>query len=203
MHTMGHEQVNSIGHSYGGTTAVQEAGTYHDVSRVVISDYLHGPRNSAITQTVYSATEDPKFKDSGLDADYLTTKPGTRGGSYYYAQGADKKVIAYDELHKDVVAKSAFIGYVSQQGAPADTNISNSITVPVLVIAGQQDAVFCSQPNVLDCTDTAKTKAFEAPYYAHAPKFEAYTIPKTGHDLALHYSADDSFKKIDQWIKNN
>lgn len=198
----GFQKVNSIGHSYGSGVVIQEAGTYKDVSRVVVTGYLHDARNPIVATRNYPANQDPKFAGLGLDNGYLTSKPGTRGSSFYSASG-DPAVIAYDEVQKDVVPLTGFLGYAAQQGAPAATNISASITVPVLAVTGQQDLIFCSNAAVLDCTNQAAVQAFEAPFYSGAPNFTAYTVPNTGHDVALHPSANDSFGVINSWIKSH
>ena len=202
----GFQQINSIGHSYGSGIVIKEATTdYGDnakVSRVVITGYLHDPRNPIVATRNYQANQDPKFAGEGLDDGYLTSRPGTRGISFYSAAG-EADVIAYDEIQKDVVPRTGFIGYAAQQGAPAGSNMSNSITVPVLAVTGQQDLIFCSDPAVLDCTNQAAVQAYEAPYYTGAPNFTSYTVPNTGHDVALHPSADDSFDQINSWIRTH
>lgn len=198
----GFQKVNSIGHSYGSGVVIQEAGTFKDVSRVVVTGYLHDARNPIVATRNYPANQDPKFASLGLDNGYLTSKPGTRGLSFYSASG-DPAVIAYDETQKDVVPLTGFLGYAAQQGSPAATNISGKINVPVLAVTGQQDLIFCSNALVLDCANQAAVQAFETPFYAGAPSFAAYTVANTGHDVALHPSANTSFGAINTWIKNN
>jgi pimeloyl-ACP methyl ester carboxylesterase len=195
-------QVNSFGHSYGSGVVLQEAKQYQDVNRVVVTGYLHDPRNPAVAVNNYPANQDPKFATSGLDNGYLTSKPNTRKASFYNAATADQDVVDYDEGHKDVISLTAFLGYAAQQGAPASTNISKEIHVPVMAVVGQQDLIFCSNPAVLDCSNAAAVRAYEAPFYANAPKFKAYVVADTAHDVALHPSAQTSFDAINQWIKN-
>lgn len=198
----GFQKINSVGHSYGSGIVIQEAGTYKDVSRVIVTGYLHDARNPIVATRNYDAGLDPRFTSLGLGSGYLTSKPDTRGLSFYSAAG-DPAVIAYDEAHKDVVPLTGFLGYAAQQGAPAATNMSRNINVPVLDVTGQQDVIFCSNALVLDCANEAAVQAFEAPFYAGAPSFTAHTVANTGHDVALHPSATSSFSTINTWIKNN
>jgi pimeloyl-ACP methyl ester carboxylesterase len=197
----GYGRVNSVGHSYGSAVVAQEAYSYHDVSSVILTGFLHTARNPAVGARNYPANQDPMFASAGLDSGYLTSRPDTRKLSFY-STSADSAVIAYDEAHKDVISTSAFLGYVAQQSAPSTTNISNDLHVPVLLVIGQQDAIFCTDPSVVDCTSTAALKASEAPYYTAATKLDVLSVALTGHDLALHPSAPQTDKKITVWIKS-
>jgi hypothetical protein len=52
----------------------------------------------------------------------------------------------------------------------------------------------------LNCTDEAAVTAHEVPYFADAASLTVHTLPDTGHDLALHPSAAQSFSLIDSWL---
>ncbi len=199
-HLAGYSRVHSVGHSYGSAVVVQEAYSYHDTSSVVLTGFLHTARNPVVGTRNYPANQDPKFAGAGLDDGYLTSRPDTRQLSFYSAS-ADPAVIAYDEAHKDIISKNAFLGYVAQQSAPAATNISKDLHIPVLLVIGQEDAIFCTDPAVIDCTSQTAVKASEAPYYAAATKLDVLSVPLTGHDLALHPSAPQTNKDINAWIK--
>jgi pimeloyl-ACP methyl ester carboxylesterase len=202
--TQGYGQVNLIGHSLGSVISIAEAGTYQDVSRVVVTGLLHLPSiglgfATTLASLLYPARLDPQFITSGLAPGYLTTIPGDRGKDFYSA-AADPAVIAYDEAHKDVVPLSDLASLATTWALPPGLNASDSITAPVLVVIGQQDAIFCTDPPVLDCSQPAELFASEAPYYADAASLVIDTIADTGHDIALHPSADQSFGLINQWI---
>jgi pimeloyl-ACP methyl ester carboxylesterase len=83
--------------------------------------------------------------------------------------------------------------------AQPPANVSDQITVPVLIVVGQQDRLMCGGPNP-QCADPASVAAAEHPYYARAPVFGVVTIPGTGHDIALHPSANVSFAAINTWL---
>jgi pimeloyl-ACP methyl ester carboxylesterase len=202
--TQGYGQVNLIGHSLGSVISIAEAGTYQDVSRVVVTGLLHLPNigvgfATTLASLMYPAMLDPQFIGAGLGAGYLTTLPGARAKDFYSA-AADPAVIAYDEAHKDVVPVSDLASLATTWALPPGLNASDSITAPVLVVIGEQDAIFCADPPVLDCTQPADLLASEAPYYADAASLSIDTIADTGHDIALHPSADQSFGLINQWI---
>ncbi len=198
----GYSHVNSIGHSYGSGIALEEAATYNDISRLVLTGYLHRASNPAVTAGNYPANQDPAFAAQSLDGGYLTTRPGARATSFY-SSSADPSVIAYDEAHKDLVSLTGLLDFLGKRGVVASSNLSNNIHVPLLVLVGQQDAIFCFDPTSFNCTDNAAVTANETPYYTGAPSLQVSTVANTGHDLALHPSANQSFQTIDQWIKNH
>lgn len=199
---VGFSQINSVSHSYGSGVAIAEAATYQDVSRVIVTGYLHRPSNPAVTAGNYPANQDPKFVNAGLDGGYLTTRPGVRLTSFH-SPSSDPAVVAYDEQQKDVVSLTGLLNFLGQRAVPAGSNLSNSIHVPVLSVVGQQDAIFCYDQASFDCTNTATVRANEAPYYAAAAQFDVVTIGNSGHSLALHPTANDSYAAISNWIKNN
>ncbi len=199
---LGFKQINSISHSYGSGVAIAEAATYGDVSRVMVSGYLHRPSNPAVTAGNYPANQDPKFAGLGLDNGWLTSRPGVRGTSFH-SPSSDPDVVAYDETQKDLVSLTGLLNFLGQRNTPVDTNLSNQIDVPVLSITGQQDAIFCYDPGTFNCADVPAVTTNEAPFYVNAASLNVATVPDSGHDLTLHPSAPDSYQIISQWIKNN
>lgn len=211
--SMGHGEVNSIGHSYGSGIAVREAATYNDIDRLVVTGYLHTASNPAVLTGNYPANQDPAFAALGLDDGYITSKPGTRGTSFY-SSSADPEVIAYDEVHKDITAATGLGSYVVDKAAPPATSLARLVSVPVLAIAGEQDFIFCANPAALDCSNTAATQANEAAYYTGSPSVTYKGVADTGHDIVLHPSISDtyhhgrlvkegSFRMINEWIESN
>lgn len=204
---LGYRHINSISHSYGSGVALAEASTnYGDnikASALVLSGYLHKPSNPAVTAGNYPANQDPKFAAAGLDNGYLTSRPGVRGTSFH-APTSDPAVVAYDDAHKDLVSLTGLLGFLGARGVAAGSNISNLVTVPVLVVNGQQDAIFCYQPAVFNCADEAAVSANEAPFYSNV---EVHTVPESGHDLTLYNSAtvssNVSYDIISNWIQEN
>ncbi len=199
---LGYKQINSISHSYGSGVAIAEAAAYNDVSRLMVSGYLHRPSNPAVTAGNYPANQDPKFMNAGLDGGYLTSRPGVRGTSFH-SPSSDPTLVAYDEEQKDLVSLTGLLDFIGQRSVPAATNISGQIEIPVLSITGQEDAIFCYNPAAFNCGDQSAVTANEAPFYANAASLQVVTVPNSGHDLALHPSADSSYATISQWIKNN
>ncbi len=205
---VGYKQINSVGHSYGSGVVVSEAATYKDVSRVVVTGYLHRPSNPAVTAGNYPANLDPKFAGLGLDNGWFTSRPGVRGTSFH-SPSSDPAVVAYDEQQKDLVSLTGLLDFIGERSVPAANNLAARINVPVLSVTGQQDAIFCYAPTTFNCADVPVVTANETPFYAGAPSLKVVTIPESGHDLTLHpsaslpYSETGSYAVISKWIKDN
>jgi pimeloyl-ACP methyl ester carboxylesterase len=96
-----------VGHSLGSTVVWEEAINYGDVDGVIVTGAAHSLATlfgKLAATSFYPAVKDPKFANSGLDAGYLTTVPGTRASLFYSSPDADPAVIARDEERKDVVS---------------------------------------------------------------------------------------------------
>jgi hypothetical protein len=196
MRKRGFKVVNSIVHSYSGAVGALEAARYQDVSRLGETGFLHDDRNPAIPARIHSITEDNMFKDSGLDAGYLTTIDGTRDDSFHDPSVSDL-VVRRDEKDKDVISKTAFLGYVTQQQTPAFDNISRLIKAPVFAEWGVNDAIFCRTN--LNCADKAAVLKFEAPYYTGAQSLDGAIIWGSGHDIAID-ATDAAAAAVTNWI---
>jgi pimeloyl-ACP methyl ester carboxylesterase len=197
------DQVNLIGHSYGSMVAIQEAGTYHDIARLVVTGAVHAPAigvgDLLSILLLHPAALDVQFIGHGLDLGYLTTDPGVRGALFYSSSG-EAAVMAEDEINKDVYSSTALASLLTSFLLTPGLNRSSAITAAVLVMVGRQDGLFCTLPDALWCRTDQGLRALEAPYYLSARSLDAATVPNTGHALALHPSASESFARINEWI---
>lgn len=198
------EHVVYVGHSVGSIVGWVETSTYRDVDAVVITGMTHHLKRTAvatISQVFYPASQDPAFRDSGLDPGYLTTKPGTRGGFFYYEGGAEPDVVALDEATKDTMASAEARESLSLiLSPPAATAPSRRITAPTLLMMGAKDGPFCGQPDGLDCTSRDALLAAEAPYYSVSVGLDVLTVPETGHNIQLHRQAGAATREILDWL---
>jgi pimeloyl-ACP methyl ester carboxylesterase len=194
-------QVHVVGHSLGSVVAIHEAGAFRDVDRLVITGLTHGHGLGFLTLPVrlLPAILDQQFqgRTGPLDVGYLTTLPGQRG-PLFYSSSADPAVIASDEANKDVMTDAQTVGAITSLTLPPPLNIADQITAPVLLIVGKKDLPFCNVD--VDCTDDARLRAHELPYFARSAGLTTRTVPDTGHDLALHPSAGQSFAAISGWM---
>jgi pimeloyl-ACP methyl ester carboxylesterase len=183
--------VISVGHSIGSVDAWLEAADYQDVNAVIITGALHAlsPDISNLESDLYPAVFDPKFAGSDLDTGYLTTEPGTRGSIFYERATENPAVAAVDEANKDTVTVPVLAGATSMLALPASQQPSDQISVPVLVVVGANDNLFCTGVTAYNCGSAASVQAFESQFYSHAAHLKVVTIPDTGHSLALSTTA--------------
>jgi len=185
-------KVIMVGHSLGSFETWAEDAAYHDVDAVIITGALHqlapaaGPRAAA---DLYPAVDDPKFASSGLDPGYLTSMPGTRESLFYDPATASPAVVATDEATKATITVPELDGLIATLAEPAAQQPSSQVNVPVLLVDGAEDNVFCVGVTAYNCTSPASVRAYESQFYAAAPSLTVVTIPQTGHDLALSTTA--------------
>jgi pimeloyl-ACP methyl ester carboxylesterase len=223
-----YERVVLVGHSLGSLISWYEAAEYQDVDAVVASGILHtfdGPGVTKFGTTLYSAALDPRFAGQNLDPGYLTTRPGTRAESFYYPLNADPQVIDTDEAVKETTTFSeaadvfwqelpgslggvrdpfcSLLASSCEGGArPHWYGITPKITVPVLVVVGQYDALLCggaTRPN--RCADPGKIRQDESAYFRGLTKrcLVVAWVPDAGHNLNLHRNAPSWFNLSNQW----
>jgi pimeloyl-ACP methyl ester carboxylesterase len=194
-------QTTVVGHSLGSLISAQEAATYNDAERLVITGYLHGKGlGLGLPQVIgsfYPAALDPQFAGL-LDPSYLTTVLGSRASAFYYAPTADPAVIAYDEAHKDVLSTPELAAVPTALETPPPLNVTDNIKVPTLLMMGDHDALFCGV--LVDCTSVSSITANEKPYYKSVPSLTVKSVPGTGHDLTTHPSSHQSHAMMDSWI---
>jgi alpha-beta hydrolase superfamily lysophospholipase len=180
-----------VGHSLGSIEAWIEDARYHDVDAIIITGALHAatPNLPALEADFYPAADDPKFAGSGLDSGYLTTRPGTRETLFYDPATASPAVVARDEAGKDTTTAAELTDSVTLITEPPAEQPSLQINVPVLVVVGAEDNLFCTGVTVYNCTSAASVQSFESQYYSTQAHLKVAVIPDTGHDLALSTTA--------------
>lgn len=189
-----------VGHSLGSGSSLYEASTYHDVDGIILTGLLHQIPPSAyaiFSSDLYPANQDPKFSSAGLPDGYLTTIPGARATAFYNTSDADPNVIAKDEQLKQTVTT----GEASTFGDSLSPEVSQNVTVPVLLVVGQDDNLFCDNQTYL-CTDDAAVQQRENSYYGPQAKLQVDVIPNSGHDLNLHLNANVWYDEAINWAEN-
>lgn len=195
-----YRRVTWVAHSLGTIVGWVYAARYADVDAFVLTGMTHIAEATWLEEasgTSYPAALDPKFANSGLDSGYLTTRPGSRGGSFYYQPGADPSVIALDEDLKEAVTVSELEGAFPLYNGPSpETAPSRTIQVPTLLVVGKHDGLTCPASG---CT-AAAFRAREAPYYSPQSRLQVQVAPATGHDLQLHRTAPLTSIRIQRWL---
>ncbi|WP_437727008.1 alpha/beta hydrolase [Sorangium sp. So ce861] len=194
---LGHawSRVVLVGHSLGSIISVQQAATYHDVDGVVVTGFLHtyGPGLPQLLLNIHPAALDPSFAGSGLDLGYLTTRPGTRGPTFYYLPNADPAVIALDEATKGLGTS----GELAEFALVNTALTSLQVDAPVLTVVGRHDTVFCG---IAPCGTLLSGTTLEPAAYAPAAELEIVVVPNAGHDLNLQINAPTAYAAIRGWL---
>jgi len=185
------QHVIMVGHSLGSMEAWIEDARYHDVDAVIITGALHAatPNLPSLVGDFYPASDDPKFAGSGLDSGYLTTRPGTREALFYDPITTSPAVLALDEADKDTATAAELEDSIALVAEPPAESPSLQVNVPVLVVVGAADNLFCAGVTVYNCSSSASVRSFESQYYSPAAHLKVAVIPGTGHDLALSTTA--------------
>lgn len=174
------------GHSVGSAVVIIEAGTYHDVDAVLVTGLTHGidPTGAVpILASLIPADLDPSFADKGYDIGYLTTAPGVRYRDFQAPGPYVAAVATMDETTKAAFAPGEVLDTVA---IGMLSPYSKRITVPVMLVMGQDDPAFCGGLLAPDCATAASLYASEAPYYS--ARLRTYVVDGYGH--ALNYSPD-------------
>ena len=177
------ERVATIGHSLGSINAIYEQATYHDADAVVITGLGHTPHELPLPGPVIGEM---------LQHEYFPFPADLRAALFYYAQGADADVVAYDRdnladlLPRGQLTTAIFASFDSA------ANRVGGVTGPVLVQMGEFDALFPS---------TLYADA-EAGFYTNASGVTVQSLPGVGHDLNTHFRNHDGWRLMDEWLRS-
>lgn len=193
-------KVVTVGHSLTSGTSVMEASSYHDVNGVVLTGYSHAlniPETLGVISTYHRAVDDPAFAGRGLDAGYLTTRPGTRMHDFFDPRDADPAVVAQDEKTKEIFSLSEYPdGLMSTL-----PGMSSEINVPVLIVDGSLDRLSCGTGYSV-CRSAATLKTEEAPYFAPAAKLQTFVLPGSGHSVNLARNTGAYHSALIDWLNS-
>jgi len=189
-------RVIEVSWSFGTFFSWLEVSRYHDVDAAIFTGATHhlavGLPLLADALSLYPAGQDPQF--AGLaDPGYLTTRPGTRQDIFYRPGPADPAVVAYDEAHKDLMTDAEVSGFPAALTEPLD------IRVPVLLVLGSADPLFCGAA-ATDCSSAAALVAGERPMLGpEVGGVTGYLLAGSGHALDLMRNATDWFAVAQDW----
>ena len=179
------------GFSAGGAVAIMEASIYRDADAVLVEDFMHtpGPALPGLAGSLYDARTDPVIARPSLPAGYLTTKPGTRENVFISPAFAEPELVTLDEQTKSINSAAELPGVGAVLG---DRALSRRINVPVLLVQGQLDPFFCSDPA---CSALQKESAFYGPA-AHLKKL---LVPSAAHAVNEHRVAPLVNRIVADW----
>lgn len=192
-----YRSVVGVGHSYGSIILAAEAAQHRDLDALVLTSKLpqyNQPGLTAFHNALYPAADDPTFAHANLPDGYVTTPPGTRPGFFLDPGTAVPQAAAWEESHKDV-GTTGELGSMTAAAYAAD---SLRITVPVLLIDGSHDSLFCNATE--RCDTGAQLCQRVQTIYAPSTRVAAVTVRGAGHAINLHRGASAAFAAADTWI---
>ncbi|MEV6349567.1 alpha/beta fold hydrolase [Actinoplanes sp. NPDC051851] len=189
--------VIGVGHSYGSITLTAEAAQHHDLDALVLTGkqaQYNQPGLVAFQSSLYPAHQDPKFAGTLMPDGYLTTPPASRAGFFLNPDTTAPGAARWQEATK-ATATTGELSSISAARYQAD---SQRVQVPVLIIDGSNDSLFCNTS--LPCqTDLQLCERAHDIYAAGTPVFSA-VVPGAGHAIDLHRNAPIAFTAADRWI---
>lgn len=189
--------VVGVGHSYGSITLTAEAAQYRDLDALVLTGkqpQYNQPGLAAFQSSLYPARQDPKFAGTGMPDGYLTTPPGTRAGFFLNPGTAAAGAARWQEATK-ATATTGELGSISATRYQAD---SRQVRVPVLIIDGGNDSLFCNTS--LPCSTGAELCQRVHDIYSPGTEVSAAVVLGAGHAIDLHRNAPIAFTAADRWI---
>lgn len=192
-----------VGHSFGSAVGLLVAGRYPGVDALVLTGFSHRPNYLALALKLEAnfipAVLDPKFRHSGYDLGYVTTRAGSRD-EFYTLNATDPEVLVWDERLKQTAAllEGTFQFLLPLQ--QLDLAASQAINLPVLVLDGDQDPFFCGPLMAAACASDAALAAFERPYFGPGATVEGKILPGIGHNPSLQLVAPEASRLIIDFI---
>jgi pimeloyl-ACP methyl ester carboxylesterase len=196
-----------VGHSLGSTDGIMVVARYpDDIDALVVTGLLHGQsaeQGAALAAQVHPANDEERFAGLGLDAGYDTFRPGGRAQLFYHPATADPAMVRMDEETRDVVAFGTKLPEVLSVLFPPrpQDGLTHRVNLPVLLVLGQRDAMFCGA-DWLDCDSPTAVQDYEAAYYGPGASLTTMVIPDTGHCLALSTTAPSTHAAMLAWTRD-
>ncbi|MBD2517955.1 alpha/beta fold hydrolase [Nostoc sp. FACHB-973] len=187
------KHIINVGHSFGSVVVIEQASQYGCVDGVIISGFLHKltPQLQGLGNFLVPAQSDSRFNGQNLPNDYLTTLPGTRGQLLYNQSNADAKVIEKDEE----LTQTLTTGEAGTFFPAVTSDISKKIRVPVLLVIGQKDNLFCSD----QICSRENVAASEGQFFSPKAQLQVYIQRDAGHSVNLHLNASEWYKVAGEW----
>ena len=182
-----------VGHSYGAVLATGLAAEPGLVDGLVVTGLIHrfdtGFNDFLAT---LGPARDQGGRFASLAPGYLTTRPNVRSMMYHSAQAAPATVSAYEAR-----LKQTFTNAEGTTAGPA-LQASKSVKVPVLLMIGSRDRLFCTA-TPCSASDGAGLQAERAQWTTG--DYQQLVVADTGHSLALHRNASSGFAAINRWVR--
>lgn len=197
-----------VGHSLGtviGWRLASNRNYNRYLDGLIATGYLHllNPVGlAAFLAALYPVQLDPKFSQQSFPQGYLTTNPSgnVRQVLFYNTNDVDPNIINLDEKMK----QTGTISEISTIPETSSPNVTRMIPkkIPVLVVIGQYDFVFCDPLNItFSCDQSTILQQREQPSYSST--IDTYVLSQSGHNINLHLNAQDWYQKAITWTEEH
>ncbi|HTF54753.1 MAG TPA: alpha/beta hydrolase [Pseudonocardia sp.] len=185
------------GHSASGFTVQAEAYSFHDIDALIVMSFADQGFSPLLLQTTAATT-----LRCTLGGDPKPGRPGTTGYAYFGQTDADYRA---GHLHNTdpEVAEVATAHRVKDPCGRIGSAIPNAVSdiallatvhVPVLLVYGQNDALFQDNP-----VGTPLQKA----HYLGSNDVTDIFLPNTGHALTLERTAPQMRERVSDWLRRH
>lgn len=190
-----------VGHSLGsGIGVVLSQNHPADIDALILTGWSttfieNTPTVLGMMYTPAALVDPKRFGDLGLT--YLTrgSKPGARHGFYGLDGSFDPEVETHDFETASTMTVAELVTVF--RGFEA----SNGYGGAVKVINGEEDKCFCEGGHCSDGPNGAC--ALAANMFPSASTYSYSIIPRTGHCLNVHYTAEQSFQAAHDFLEEN
>jgi pimeloyl-ACP methyl ester carboxylesterase len=177
-------RVGLVGHSAGGLIVEQEAAGFHDIDALGVLD--SGELDAQPLVALRAGQEQARCPFSSDGYVPLEANGAEFRGDHIY--NVEPEIADYLTEHR---TKDACAGLRNSGQAIVGNGIrNNTITVPVLLLAGANDKFFA---NI----------GLQAVTYSQSHKVTVTTVPETGHAVAFSRNAPIFQDDMDRWLNAN
>ncbi|KXX82335.1 putative cardiolipin-specific deacylase, mitochondrial [Madurella mycetomatis] len=186
------DKVVFVGHSYGSFLGAALGAQYPaDADALVLTGYSsYLDFTDVIDADWVSATVLDPARFANLPLGYVTMANETQRATTFFVGDFDAAIPPVDFAYQDTLT----VGEIG--GLSAILGDAVAYTGPVLVATTVQDAFFCEEPAAQCEAHLAATAAS----FPNASDYDYFAPDNTGHDLTLHYSAQDTFEQVHDWL---
>ena len=181
------QRVTLFGHSAGTEMAELAAGLHGGVDGLIATAYSHTPSAGVLLDVI--AQDTPRALLT--DYIYFAGTPEHRAEDMYNLAEADPAIVERDTQLANLTPSGEILTIGNQ---PSRTALP-LITVPVLLVMAEKDALF---PPSLDGVSLAET---ELALFTGSFDRSLYVVPGAGHSYMLHPSAPQTQQVVVEWLQ--
>ncbi|THU77577.1 alpha/beta-hydrolase, partial [Dendrothele bispora CBS 962.96] len=195
-------KIVGLGHSYGSVQMLSlaaEHGNLFDASVLTgFSAFVGGlPTTFASFDPKIASEVDPE-KYGSLESSYTITEDATNEQLVFFAYpGFDPKI-----LEETLKIKSTITVGQALTITNGFNQLAQNYTNPVVVVTGEKDIGFCGGDcNAPGVDGAPNVLATVSGLFPAASNSSVHIIENTGHGLNMHLTAPETYRFIQQWIK--